>query len=51
MGSTGTYKAIIRYAPEQIKYLTEKYHEGEASGHKWSALAVASVSNLKIYQT
>ena len=44
-------KAIIRYAPEQIKYLTEKYNEGEASGHKWSASAVASVSNLKIYQT
>lgn len=41
-------KAIIRYSPEQIKYLTEKYNEGEANGHKWNPSAVSSVSNLKI---
>lgn len=43
-------KAIIRYSSEQIKYLTEKYNEGEASGHKWNPSAVSSVSNLKIDQ-
>ena len=45
------HKAITRYSPEQIKYLTEKYNEGEASGHKWNPSAVSSVSNLKIDQT
>ncbi|CAF1481894.1 unnamed protein product [Rotaria sordida] len=32
-------KAAIRYSPEQIKFLTEKYNEGEASGHKWNPSA------------
>jgi hypothetical protein len=40
-------KTMIRYSPEQIKYLIEKYNEGEASGHKWNPSAVSSVSNLK----
>ncbi|CAF1499002.1 unnamed protein product [Rotaria sordida] len=34
-------KAAIRYSPEQIKFLTEKYNEGEASGHKWNPSAVS----------
>lgn len=41
-------KNISRYSPEQIKYLTDKYDEGEASGHKWNSSAVSSVSNLKL---
>ena len=41
-------KATIRYSPEQIKYLTEKYNEGETNGYKWNPSSVASVSNLKI---
>jgi hypothetical protein len=44
-------KNVIRYSPEQIKYLTDKYDEGEASGHKWNPSAVSSVSNSKINRT
>ena len=29
-------KATIHYPPEQIKYLTEKYNEGETNGYKWN---------------
>jgi hypothetical protein len=43
-------KTVTRYSPEQIKYLTDKYNEGEASGHKWNSSAVSSVSNLKTDQ-
>jgi hypothetical protein len=43
-------KTGTRYSPEQIKYLTDKYNEGEAGGHKWNSSAVSSVSNLKIAQ-
>lgn len=41
-------KNVTRYSPEQIKYLTDKYDEGEASGHKWNPSAVSAVSNSKI---
>jgi hypothetical protein len=44
-------KTVIRYSPEQVKYLTEKYNEGEANGHKWNPSAVALVSNLNYDQT
>ncbi|CAF3864916.1 unnamed protein product [Rotaria sordida] len=34
-------EATIRYSLEQIKFLTEKYNEGEVSGHKWNPSAVS----------
>ena len=38
-------KSAVRYSPDQIRFLTQKYDEGEASGHKWNPSTVASVSN------
>jgi hypothetical protein len=40
-------ETVVRYSPEQVKYLTDKYNEGEANGQKWNPSTVALVSNLK----
>jgi hypothetical protein len=41
-------KSAIRYSPDQIRYLTQKYDEGEASGHKWNPATVACVSDTEM---
>ena len=43
-------KPAVRYSPDQIRYLTQKYDEGEASGHKWNPSTVACVSNAEMYE-
>ena len=44
-------KSAIRYSPDQIRYLTQKYDEGEASSHKWNPSTVACVSSIGMYET
>ena len=44
-------KSAVRYSPDQIRYLTQKYDEGEASGHKWNPSTVACVSNMTMCET
>lgn len=41
-------RTMIHYTPEQVKYLTDKYNEGETSGHKWNPSAVSLVSSMNI---
>ena len=44
-------KSAVRYSPDQIRYLTQKYDEGEASGQKWNPSTVACVSNTEMCET
>lgn len=44
-------KPTVRYSPDQIRYLTQKYDEGEASGQKSNPSTVACVSNTEICET
>ena len=44
-------RSAVRYSPDQIRYLTQKYDEGEANGHKWNPSTVACVSNVDISET
>ena len=44
-------KSAVRYSPDQIRYFTQKYDEGEASGQKWNPSTVACVSNTETCAT